>query len=94
MTEDFGKNRPPYEGKKPGKSGVSAASLDVGLAKVQNGQKSEMDFRLVLCQPLRKTLLLHDIDFCAILVAQFSRVIGVAQQARIISHHKGREKIQ
>lgn len=49
MTEDFGKNRPPYEGKKPGKSGVSAASLDVGLAKVQNGQKSEMDFRLVLC---------------------------------------------
>lgn len=49
MTEDFGKNRPPYEGKKPGKSGDSAASLDVGLAKVQNGQKSEMDFRLVLC---------------------------------------------
>ena len=49
MTEDFGKNRLPYEGKKPGKSGVSAASLDVGLAKVQNGQKSEMDFRLVLC---------------------------------------------
>ena len=44
MTEDFGKNRLPYEGKKPGKSGVSAASLDVGLAKVQNGQKSEMDF--------------------------------------------------
>lgn len=49
MTEDFGKNGPPHEGKKPGKSGVSAASLNVGPEKAQNGQKSEMDFRLVLC---------------------------------------------
>ena len=47
MTEDFGKNGPPHEGKKPGKSGVSAASLDVGPEKAQNGQKSEMDCRLV-----------------------------------------------
>ena len=39
MTEDFGKNGPPHEGKKPGKSGVSAASLDVGPEKAQNGQK-------------------------------------------------------
>ena len=48
----------------------------------------------MLRQPLWKTLLLHDVDFGAILVAQFSRVIGIAQQARIISHHKGRQKIQ
>ena len=30
MTEDFGKNGPSYEWKKPGKLGVSAASLNVG----------------------------------------------------------------
>lgn len=49
MTEDFGKNGPSYEWKKPGKLGVSAASLNVGPEKAQNGQKSEMDCRLVLC---------------------------------------------
>ena len=49
MTEDFGKNGPSYEWKKPGKLGVSAASMNVGPEKAQNGQKSEMDCRLVLC---------------------------------------------
>lgn len=39
MTEDFGKNGPPHEGKKPGKSGVSAASLDVGPEKAPKWSK-------------------------------------------------------
>ena len=39
-------------------------------------------------QATRETVLLHDENHRAVLLAQFGGVIGIAQQAGIISHYK------
>lgn len=61
----------------------------------ENAQKSEMDFRVFHAQQARwETAFFHDTDSGTVLFAQRSGVVGIAEQAGIVSHDEGGEDIQ
>lgn len=67
----------------------------VGQAMAENAQKSEMDFRVFSCSASQAgNRFFHDTDSGTVLFAQRSGVVGIAEQAGIVSHDEGGEDIQ
>lgn len=61
----------------------------------ENAQKSEMDLGCFHAQQARReTAFFHDTDSGTVLFAQRSGVVGIAEQAGIVSHDEGGEDIQ
>lgn len=95
-ARNFGKNPWCNDRKKPRNPGLNTMLRQIGQAMAENAQKSEMDFRVFSCSASQagNRFFFHDTDSGTVLFAQRSGVVGIAEQAGVVSHDEGGEDIQ